>query len=199
MLRRIYDWVLNLAASRNAPWALALLSFAEASFFPIPPDVMLAPMVLTRPNRAWTYALVCTVASVAGGALGYLIGYYLTGLGQQILSLTGNSAAMGEYQCWYAQWGLWVILAKGLTPIPYKLVTIASGIAHFSFPVFMAASAVTRGARFFLVAWIVKRFGPAMMPIIERRLTVVAVGLIALIVLGLLLSHYLGGGSASAC
>ena len=199
MLRRIYDWVLNLAASRNAPWALAVLSFAEASFFPIPPDVMLAPMVLAQPQKAWRYATVCTVASVLGGGMGYLIGFYLTGLGLQILSMTGNASGMEQYQCWYAHWGLWVILIKGLTPIPYKLVTIASGIAHFAFPVFMAASLVTRGARFFLVAWIVKRFGPAMMPVIERRLAVVAVGLIVLIVLGLVLSHYLGGGSTSAC
>jgi len=199
MLRRIYDWVLGLAASRHAPWALAVLSFAEASFFPIPPDVMLAPMVLAQPRRAWTYALICTVASVLGGALGYMIGYYLTGLGQQILSLTGNASGMAQYQCWYGHWGLWVILIKGLTPIPYKLVTIASGVAHFSFPVFMGASAVTRGARFFLVAWIVKRFGPAMMPVIERRLATFAIGLVLLLVLGLVLSHYLGHGSASAC
>jgi len=199
MLRRIYDWVLGLAASRNAPWALAVLSFAEASFFPIPPDVMLAPMVLAQPKNAWRYALICTVASVLGGGLGYLIGFYLTGLGQQILSLTGNSSGMEQYQCWYAHFGLAVILIKGLTPIPYKLVTIASGIAHFSFPIFMAASAVTRGARFFLVAWIVKRFGPAMMPVIERRLATVAIGLVVLLVLGLVLSHYLGRGSASAC
>jgi len=200
MLRRLYDWMMNLAASRRAPWGLGVLSFAEASFFPIPPDVMLAPMVLAKPERAYAYAALCTLASVLGGALGYYIGYELTGLGQQILAITGGGKdSMAQYQCWYAQYGLGVILIKGLTPIPYKLVTIASGIAHFSFPVFMAASLVTRGARFFLVAAVVKRFGPAMLPVIERRLMAFAVGLIALLVVGLVLSHYLGHGAAAAC
>jgi membrane protein YqaA with SNARE-associated domain len=199
MLRRTYDWMMALAASRHAPPALAVISFAESSFFPVPPDVMLAPMCLARPDRAYWYAFICTVASVLGGVLGYAIGYYLTGLGEFILSLTGNAGGMEEYQCWYAEWGLWVILIKGLTPIPYKLVTIASGIAHFAFPVFIAASVVTRGARFFLVAAVVKRFGPAMLPIIERRLASVALLLIGVIVLGLVMSHYLGHGAASAC
>jgi membrane protein YqaA with SNARE-associated domain len=199
MLRRMYDWMMGLAASRRAPWALTTLSFAEASFFPIPPDVMLAPMVLAKPEKAYWYALICTIASVLGGILGYAIGYYLTGLGEFILSMTGNAGGMAEYQCWYADWGLWVILIKGLTPIPYKLVTIASGIAHFAFPVFIAASAVTRGARFFLVAWVVKKFGPAMLPIIERRLATVALLLIGVLVLGLVLSHYLGQSAPSAC
>ena len=199
MLRRTYDWMMGLAASRRAPHALAVISFAESSFFPVPPDVMLAPMCLARPDRAYWYALICTVASVLGGILGYAIGYYLTGLGEFILSLTGNAGGMEEYQCWYADWGLWVILIKGLTPIPYKLVTIASGIAEFAFPVFIAASVVTRGARFFLVAAVIKRFGPAMLPIVEKRLAMVALLLIGIIVLGLVMSHYLGHGTASAC
>ena len=199
MLRRTYDWMMGLAASRRAPHALAVISFAESSFFPIPPDVMLAPMCLARPDRAYWYALICTVASVLGGILGYAIGYYLTGLGEFILSLTGNAGGMEEYQCWYAEWGLWVILIKGLTPIPYKLVTIASGIAQFAFPVFIAASVVTRGARFFLVAAVIKRFGPTMLPIVEKRLATVALLLVGIIVLGLVMSHYLGHGTASAC
>ncbi|HEX6859616.1 MAG TPA: YqaA family protein [Caulobacteraceae bacterium] len=199
MLRRTYDWMMRLAGSRRAPQALAALAFAESSFFPIPPDVMLAPMVLARPAKAWTYALICTVGSVLGGMLGYAIGYYLTELGHAILAVTGNDGGLDQFKCWYAQWGLWVILIKGLTPIPYKLVTIASGIAQFSFPMFIAASVVTRGARFFLVAWVVKKFGPAMLPVIERRLAWVAGGLIGLVVIGLILSHYLGHGSASAC
>lgn len=199
MLRRLYDWTMSLAASRRAPHALAAISFAESSFFPVPPDVMLAPMVLARPERAWTYAAICTAASVLGGMLGYAIGFYLTELGHALLAMTGNAGGLEEYQCWYAEWGLWVILIKGLTPIPYKLVTIASGIAEFSLPIFIAASVVTRGARFFLVAAVVKRFGPAMLPIIERRLATVAAVLIGLLVLGLALSHYLGESAPSAC
>ena len=190
MFRKLYDWVMNLARSRHAPASLAAVSFAESSFFPIPPDVMLAPMVLAQPNKAWRYAAVCTIASVLGGGLGYLIGYYLTGLGQQILSLTGNASGMEQYQCWYAHWGLWVILIKGLTPIPYKLVTIASGIAHYAFGMFVVLSVITRGARFFLTAVILKRFGPRMLEIVEKRLLSVTLGLVGLIVLGLLMARY---------
>src|SRR5690349_18085648 len=116
MLRRTYDWMMGMAGSRQAPKALAVISFAESSFFPIPPDVMLAPMCLAKPEKAYWYAFICTIASVLGGALGYAIGYYLTGLGEWILSLTGNAGGMAEYRCWYDQWGLWVILIKGLTP-----------------------------------------------------------------------------------
>lgn len=198
MLRRLYDWVMGLAASRHAPSALFAVSFAESSFFPVPPDVMLAPMVLARPDKAWRYAALCTLASVLGGCLGYAIGYYLQDAALWLMSLTGHAGGLAEFQCWYAEWGVWVILIKGLTPIPYKLVTIASGLAQFAFPVFIAASVVTRGARFFLVAAVVKKFGPAMLPVIERRLALFAGLAVALVVIGLVASHYLSG-SSGAC
>src|SRR6478735_1472194 len=133
MLRRVYDWVMNLAGSRHAPVALFAVSFAESSFFPIPPDVMLAPMVLARPQRAFAYAGLCTLASVLGGCLGYAIGYFLEPVGLALLKLLGHPEGQAAFQAWFAEWGLWVILIKGLTPIPYKLVTIASGLAHFDF------------------------------------------------------------------
>lgn len=199
MLRRLYDWVMRLAASRHAPSALFGVSFAESSFFPVPPDVMLAPMVLARPERAWGYAALCTAASVLGGALGYAIGFYLQEFAVWLMSLSGHGGGLDQFKCWYAQWGVWVILIKGLTPIPYKLVTIASGLAQFSFPIFIAASVVTRGARFFLVAAVVKKFGPTMLPIVERRLALFAGAAVVLIVLGLVASHFLGSGSASVC
>jgi membrane protein YqaA with SNARE-associated domain len=199
MLRRLYDWVMGLAASRHAPVSLFAVSFAESSFFPVPPDVMLAPMVLARPDKAWRYAAICTLASVLGGVLGYAIGFFLAPLGVWLMSVTGHVGGMAEFKCWYAQYGVWVILAKGLTPIPYKLVTIASGLAAFSFPMFIAASALTRGARFFLVAFVVKKFGPAMMPVIEKRLALFAGLLIALLVIGLVASHFLGGNGGGAC
>lgn len=170
MLRRLYDGVFNLARHRHATPALAAVSFAESSFFPIPPDVMLAPMILARPERAYVYAGVCTIASVLGGMLGYAIGYFLTDVGLAILRFLGHADGLDHFRQWFAQWGLWVILIKGLTPIPYKLVTIASGLAAFSFPVFMAASVVTRGGRFFLEAWILKRWGQAMLAQVEKRL-----------------------------
>ena len=199
MLRRLYDWVMSLAASRHAPLGLFAVSFAESSFFPVPPDVMLAPMVLARPDRAWRYAAICTLASVLGGCLGYAIGFFLEPFGVWMMSVTGHAGGMAQFKCWYGHYGVWVILVKGLTPIPYKLVTIASGLAAFSFPMFIIASTITRSARFFLVAYVVKKFGPAMMPVIEKRLALFAGILIALLVIGLAASHFLGGTSGGAC
>lgn len=170
MLRKTYDWAMRMAGSRHAPAGLFAVSFAESSFFPVPPDVMLAPMVLARPERAYFYAFLCTLASVAGGVLGYAIGYYMEPLGRWLLALMGHGEGQEAFEAWYAQWGLWVILIKGLTPIPYKLVTIASGLAQFSLFTFIWASVVTRGARFFLTAALLKHFGPAMRAEIERRL-----------------------------
>jgi membrane protein YqaA with SNARE-associated domain len=191
MLRRLYDAVLRLSASRHAVLALVIVSFAESSFFPVPPDVMLAPMTLTRPEKAWRYAAICTAASVIGGMLGYAIGFYLTGIGQWLLALVGHPEGVEVFRAWFAKWGIWVILIKGLTPIPYKLVTIASGLAHFSFFTFIMASVVTRGARFFLVAYGVKTFGPAMVPVIEKRLALIAGLVIALAAAFLLWRHFL--------
>ncbi|MCV0415535.1 MAG: DedA family protein [Brevundimonas sp.] len=182
MLRKLYDRVFALARSRHATPALALVSFAESSVFPIPPDVMLAPMILARPDRAYVYAAVCTAASVAGGMLGYAIGFFLTDVGLMLMRLLGHSDGLAQFRAWFDDWGLWVILIKGLTPIPYKLVTIASGLAAFSFPAFVAASVVTRGGRFFLEAWVLKRWGPAMLAQVEKRLALwTGIGLAVLV------------------
>lgn len=182
MFRKLYDWVFSLARSRHATPALAVVSFAESSFFPVPPDVMLAPMILARPEKAYFYAGVCTAASVLGGILGYAIGYYLTDLGLWLMSLLGHADGLEEFQHWFDQWGLAVILIKGLTPVPYKLVTIASGLAAFSFPVFVAASVATRGGRFFLEAWVLKRWGPAMLAQVEKRLAMWSIiGIVVLV------------------
>ncbi|WP_411287225.1 YqaA family protein [Phenylobacterium sp.] len=182
MLRRIYDWVLALAGSRRAPAALAVVSFAESSFFPIPPDVMLGPMVLARPDKAFRYAAICTAASVLGGVLGYAIGVFLEPVALQILALFGHPEGQKEFEAWFAQYGLGIILVKGLTPIPYKLVTITAGLAHFDLFTFIWASVVTRGARFFLVAGVLKYFGPAILAEVERRMTLYALlGIAALI------------------
>lgn len=186
MLRRTYNWMMALCASRQAPIGLFTVSFAESSFFPMPPDVMLAPMVLARPERAYAYAALCTVASVLGGLLGYAIGFFLEPVGHWLLALMGHAEGQQAFEQWFAEWGLWVILIKGLTPIPYKLVTITSGLAHFSLPVFIGASIVTRGARFFMVAFLLKQYGPPIKDFVEERLTlvttVVAVVLIAIVV-----------------
>ncbi len=188
MLRKLYDRVMTLAGSRHAPVALAAVSFAESSFFPIPPDVMLAPMVLARPEKAYLYAGICSLASVLGGCLGYAIGYFLEPVGLAVLRFMGHADGQQAFQAWFAQWGLWVILIKGLTPIPYKLVTIASGLAHFSFVTFLWASVVTRSARFFLTATVLKYLGPQILEQVERRLALFAgIGVAALVALVVIL------------
>jgi membrane protein YqaA with SNARE-associated domain len=188
MLQRLYQRVLALSASRYAPWWLAVISFAESSVFPIPPDALLIPMALARPRQAWRLAAICTLASVAGGMLGYLIGYALFDqLAAPLLHTYGYDAAFAHFQATYATWGLWVILVKGLTPIPFKIVTIASGAAHFNFAMFVAACVVTRGLRFFLVAALLWRYGEAVRDFIERRLTLVTSLAAASVVGGFLL------------
>jgi membrane protein YqaA with SNARE-associated domain len=188
MLRKLYARTLALAASPRAPWWLAAISFAEASCFPIPPDALLIPMALARPREAWRYAAICTVASVIGGALGYFIGYAVFDqLAQPLIRLYGYGDRFAAFQALYAQYGLWVILIKGLTPIPYKIVTIASGAAHFNFWIFMVASIATRGMRFFLVAALLRAFGNPVRDFIERRLALVTGALAAGVVGGFLL------------
>jgi len=192
MLHRLYMRTLALAASPRAPWWLAAIAFAESSFFPIPPDALLIPMALARPDRAWRFAAICTVASVIGGALGYLIGFAVFDrLARPLIDFYGYGDRFAAFQDLYARYGLWVILIKGLTPIPYKIVTIASGAAKFNFVMFMAASAVTRGARFFLVAALLRAFGAPVRDFIERRLTLVTSMLAAGIVAGFLVLRVL--------
>jgi len=171
MLRRLYDRVLLLAASPQAPLWLALVSFAESSFFPVPPDALLVPMALARPDRAWRLAAICTAASVVGGMLGYLIGYALYAqVALPLIQFYHMQERMDAFVQGFNRWGLLIILVKGLTPIPYKIVTITSGLAGFSFPLFVAASVVTRGARFFLLAALLRRFGTPVRAFIEQRL-----------------------------
>lgn len=185
MFRKIYEWVMQLAGSRHAPASLAAISFAESSFFPIPPDVMLAPMVLAKRDKAFVYAGICTAASVVGGLLGYAIGVWLAPVGHAILSLFGHPEGEAEFRKWFADYGLWVILLKGATPIPYKLVTITSGLARFDLFTFVWASILTRGVRFFGVAAILKYFGPAMLKEFERRLNLYSILLLILLVGGI--------------
>src|ERR1700733_7356372 len=192
MLRNSYIRVMVLASSRNAAWWLALIAFAEASFFPIPPDALLVPMALARPRAAWRFAVVCTVASVAGGALGYLIGFAVFDqVARPILHFYGYGAAYAGFQAKFQQYGLWIILIKGLTPIPYKIVTIAAGAARFDFGMFMLASALTRGARFFLVATLLHFYGDSVRVFIEKRLTLVTSALAAAVVGGFLALKFL--------
>jgi membrane protein YqaA with SNARE-associated domain len=192
MKQRAYHWTMRMAAHPKAPYALFGIALAESSVFPIPPDVMLIPMVIANPRKAWVYAAICTAGSVIGGILGYAIGYFLyETLGQWVISTYGLAAQFEAYRAAYQEWGLWIILIKGLTPIPYKLVTIASGAAAFNFWVFIAASIVTRGARFFLVAALLYWFGEPIRDFIERRLTLVTSSFLVVLVGGFVVVKYL--------
>jgi membrane protein YqaA with SNARE-associated domain len=192
MLDRLYGRTLTLAASRYAIAALALVAFAESSFFPLPPDLLLIPMILARPRRAFLLATVCTLASVLGGFLGYAIGYLLfDAIGRPILEFYH---AMGRYEALkqtFATWGVWIIVIKGLTPIPYKFVTIASGVAHFDLVSFGLASLVSRSIRFFLLAALLWRFGEPVRQFIERRLMLVTSLFAAALVGGFVALRYL--------
>ncbi|MFZ5932374.1 MAG: YqaA family protein [Pseudomonadota bacterium] len=191
MFRNLYDWTMRQAAGKHALPALAVVSFAESSFFPIPPDVMLIPMVLARPERAWLIAGVCTAASVLGGVLGYAIGYFLFAtLGQMIINFYHMQAGFKAYQAMFADYGLWIILVKGLTPIPYKLITIASGVFRFDFLVFMLASLATRGVRFFAVSALLWKFGAPIREFIDKRLTVLGYGFLGLLVGGFVVVRF---------
>jgi membrane protein YqaA with SNARE-associated domain len=192
MLQRAYHWTMRMAAHRKAPQALFWVSFAESSAFPVPPDAMLIPMVLADRSRAWYYAFVATVASVLGGIVGYAIGYFLyETLGVWLINAYGLARQFEAYRAAYNEWGLWIILIKGLTPIPYKLVTIASGAAAFDIWVFMAASVVTRGARFFMVAALLYWFGEPIRELIERRLTMLTTAFVVMLVGGFVVVRYL--------
>lgn len=171
MLRRLYDWLLSLAARPDAIWVLAAVAFIESSVFPIPPDVLLIPMVIAAPRRAWIIATVCTAASVAGGAFGYFIGWGLfEQVGRPVLTFYGMETKFDDFRQTYNSWGAWAVLIAGLTPFPYKVITILSGATGLNFGVFMLASTVARGVRFFVIAALLWRFGPPVRDFIERRL-----------------------------
>ncbi len=193
MLTGLKDQMMSAARSPNAERALFAVSFAESSFFPLPPDLMLGPMAAAAPERWLRYALTCTVASVLGGLLGYAIGMFLMDqIGRHILNFFGYSGEREmELRAFYDQWGAWFIFLKGLTPIPYKLVTILSGALHFSLPIFIVASIITRGLRFLAVAWIFQRFGPQIAPIMEKRMGLVLVVVAVAIVLAVLALRYI--------
>lgn len=171
MIRRLYDWTLRMADHHNALWILALISFAEASVFPIPPDILMIPMILARPSRAWLIALVATAASVTGAMLGYAIGALaFEGIGQPILAMLGKADSMAEFNTRFADAGFWVVLGAGITPFPFKVITIMSGWTGLSLTTFVVTSIIARGFRFFVVAALLWYFGAPIRVFIERRL-----------------------------
>lgn len=169
MFQKLYRWTLSLAESPHAPWALGIIAFAESSFFPVPPDAILIPMSLAKPKRAWVYALICTIGSVAGAVLGYAIGALLfETVGKWLIGLYGYGARVDELRALYAQWGWAVIVFKGLTPIPFKIVTITSGLLAYNLPLFIGLSLLTRGARFLLIAVLLTYFGEPIKLLLDK-------------------------------
>lgn len=192
MLRRLYDWTMDLAGHRHALWVLAAVAFIESSVFPVPPDVLIIPMVLAARGQAWRIAAVATVASVVGGGLGYLIGAALfETLGRPLLEFYGQMGSFEEFRQIYDEWGAWIVAGAGFTPFPYKVVTIASGVADLDPVTFMAASAVSRGARFFLVAALLWKFGPPIRVFIEKYLPYLAAAFFILLIGGFVALRYL--------
>jgi membrane protein YqaA with SNARE-associated domain len=192
MLRRLYDWCIAAADKPYATWLMGAVSFVESSFFPVPPDAMLIPMSLARPDKAWFYATVCTATSVAGGVLGYLIGAMLyDSVGLWLMQLYGYGNKVEAFREAYAQWGSWIILIKGLTPIPYKIVTIASGFAGFNLLLFVLLSIVARGMRFYAEAFLLNRYGKEARAIIEERLGFWATTAAVVLVAGIIAALYL--------
>jgi membrane protein YqaA with SNARE-associated domain len=171
MLRRLYDWTISLASSRHALWALAVVAFIESSVFPIPPDLLMIPMIVARPQMAFRIAAVATVSSVAGGLAGYWIGWGLfESVGRPVLEFYGKDAYFDAFSENYNAWGAWAVLIAGVTPFPYKVITILSGTTGLNIWVFLIASVVARGLRFFVVAALLWKFGAPIRDLIERRL-----------------------------
>lgn len=171
MLRGLYDWTMSLAGHRRAMLALALVSLVESSVFPIPPDILIIPMVLASREKAWRIALLCTIASVLGGLVGYGIGYFFyESLGKSVLEFYGYAEKFSKFQDFYHQWGAWIVGGAGLTPFPYKLITIASGVANLDIIIFTVASAISRGLRFFIIAGLLWYFGDQIRIFIEKNL-----------------------------
>jgi len=174
MLRGLYDWVIALAGHRHALWALAAIAFIESSVFPIPPDVLMIPMIVARPSRAFLIATVATLASVTGGMLGYYIGWGLMdAVGRPVLEFYGAQGSFDDLARRFNEYGAWAVLVAGVTPFPYKVITIFSGATHLNLALFVTVSFIARSLRFFLIAVLLWRFGAPMRDFIERRLGIV--------------------------
>ena len=185
MIQACYDWMLRMAASPYAMYFLALVAFAESSFFPIPPDIMLIPMVLAMPDKAWKIAGVTMVSSVVGGYFGYAIGVFGYELiAKPILSFYGYMNQFEVFQGYYHDWGAWIVFGAGITPFPYKVITIASGAVGLNLWVFGIASVLARGMRFYLVAWLLKKYGEPMKIFIEKHLGKLSVLFLILLIGG---------------
>lgn len=185
MIRKMYDWVLHWADTPYGAWALFILAFCESSFFPIPPDVLLIALAVGVPTRAFRFALICSVGSLIGGCFGYLIGWqFMDVVGMPIIDLYGLQDKFEQVRLGYEKYNAWIVFTAGFTPIPYKLITITAGAFKVNFPVFFLASAVSRAARFYLVSWLIYKFGPQIRDFIDRYFNVLAISFTVLLIGG---------------
>lgn len=188
LVRNIYDSVIHLSSNKHASFWLFVVSFVESSFFPIPPDIMLIPMILAAPKKAWHYAFIATIGSVIGAYLGYAIGIFFFDLiAVPILDFYGAMAKFNEFKDMYHQYGAWIVFGAGITPFPYKIITIASGVVHLNLVVFTIASIIARGMRFYLIAWLLYKFGEPMKSFIEKNLGWLSILFLALLIGGFML------------
>jgi membrane protein YqaA with SNARE-associated domain len=191
MMRRLYGWMMRMAAHPRAPYALCGVAFVESSIFPIPPDVMLIPMILADRSKAWTLATLCLAASVLGGLAGYAVGYYLFAfIGQPVLAFYGLTEKYEQTRVLLADWGPWILIAKGWTPFPYKVLTIGAGVFKMRLVPFVIASIVARAMRFYLIAALLYWFGEPIRTFIERHLSLVTTAFVVLLVGGFLALRY---------
>ena len=192
MLRKLYDWVLYWAETPYGSWALFILAFAESSFFPIPPDVLLIALAISIPAKAFRYALICSAGSVLGGIAGYVIGYqFMDLIGFRILNFYGLMEKYDIISDLYGRYNAWAVGIAGFTPIPYKVFTISAGAFKINFPVFLMASVVSRSARFFLVGWLIYKFGAGIRSFIDRYFNILAVVFVVLLIGGFILIKWL--------
>jgi len=192
MLRRLYDWVLHWAETPYGSWALFLLAFAESSFFPVPPDVLLIALAISIPAKAFRYALICSLGSLLGGVAGYVIGYQFMDLvGFRIVDFYGFAEQYHSVGDLYNRYNAWAVGIAGFTPIPYKVFTISAGAFKINFVIFLIASAISRSARFFLVGWLIYKFGPSIRLFIDRYFNILAFVFVALLIGGFILIKYL--------
>ncbi len=188
ILRRLYSWTIKKAEHKNASWFLSLVSFTESSFFPIPPDILLIPMILAKRLNAWLYATICTLSSVAGGVLGYIIGYYFySSIGLVIVELYGLSDSFNIFENYYNEYGLWIVLGAGFTPFPFKFITIASGVFNLNIVFFIFVALIGRGLRFYLVALLLYTFGNTIKNLIDKYFNLVTALFFILLILSILL------------
>ncbi len=187
MLRPLYNRILQLSARKDAVWWMAGVSFAESSFFPLPPDIMLVPMCLAEPKKLWRYTNICALASLIGGLFGYAVGFYLfESVGRLIIDFYNAQDSFQRFQDMFAEFGPWFLILKGVTPIPYKLLTITAGFAHLDLTVFILCSIVARFSRFYMIAILLHFYGPQVRDIIEKRLMLVTTVLLVIVIGGLL-------------